>query len=87
MYKIRLTDAIQIDTYLILKPEVELEFDEYSTTTEIAADTTLQALEEVVRTQLDQLAQRVVKSPDKVKSILANVSVDPRFKQLIRKYK
>ena len=28
MYKIRLTDAVQIDTYLILKPEVEMEFDD-----------------------------------------------------------
>ena len=86
MYKIRLTDAVQIDTYLILKPEIEVEFDD-SVIKKLAAHTTLQDLEEIVDTQLDELAQRVVKSPDKVKSILANVAVDTRFKQLIRKYK
>lgn len=86
MYKIRLTDAVQIDTYLILKPEVEMEFDD-ELAVEHASNIVLDRLDFVVNHQLDQLARRVVKSPDKIKSILTNAAVDTRFKRLIRMYK
>lgn len=84
MYKIRLTDAVQIDTYLILKPEVEMEFDD-NTTVEVAMADTMDTLEYVVNTQLEKLAERVAVNEKKAIAIWQNVAVDDRFRTLVMK--
>jgi len=81
MYKIRLTDSVTIQKFSILKPEVEMEFQDSVPKTD-ASERVYKALDIVVEGQLLQLARRM--SKQQKQAALADVSVDDRFKQIIK---
>lgn len=80
MYKIRLTDSIEIDKFKILKPEVELEFDD-SIDLEVATEQAQNYLQYVCTEQMTEIAKRV---PNKEATRLTqSVNVDLRFRKLL----
>lgn len=76
MYKIRLSDSVQLKMYMILKPEVEDDFDD-ETNQEDAMKAVQQRLDFVVDAQLTVIANRMT---EKQKAeVRRDASADPRF--------
>lgn len=76
MYKIRLSDSVQLKMYMILKPEVEIEFDD-AMSTQAASEVTQDTLDKVVDAQLTVIANRMT---EKQKAeVRRDASADPRF--------
>lgn len=80
-YKVKLTDSITLKKFVILKPEVELEFSD-KVHIDDAYTEAQQMLDYMVNRQLSTIVDRMDLN-DK-RSVIADASADPRFVKLIR---
>jgi hypothetical protein len=81
MYKIRMTDSVTIKNFSILKPEVEMEFDDNRLLVG-AVQAVQEDLAYVVDCQLRTIAARM--TPADKTAVLRDASVDPRFVAILK---
>lgn len=79
-FKIRLTDSITLKKFVILKPEVEVEFIG-TVSDDVALQNTQDLLDKTVKFQLTIIVNRMSKKD--MQETLRDASIDPRFRELV----